>query len=455
MDFYWLVFFCGAVVAVLLSYINCRNGFNKSIDQGEFQRQYLVVYTLAYFADWLKGPYVYALYESYKLTEQDIALLFIVGFGISGISGPFVGVLADRFGRKRCVIAYFVVYIASALCMAFPEFIWLVFGRILGGIGTSLLTTTLESWMVSEHRRQNFPQELLDDTFAKATLCNSGSAILAGLLAQATADRFGYLAPYMTAIIPLTIGMVICERSWATDSSKCGRSVFAEFQEGIDSMTYNMWILGVTQSLFLGAMYTFVFLWTPAMNVSDKDIPHGLVFSIFMVMISIGSAIFKRVALHVDKIPYVIFGGGALLMGIVSWSMEQKTTTFISFALFELICGVMFPTFGSLRATYIPSEHRTTIMNVYRIPLNVFVVVVLLNKKNMSLPFAFGFCCVTLFAAAIIWRYFVPKTRISTGKHGRSNQEEEDFGVLEDSHDIEDDIEDDIESDISDSDEQN
>ena len=160
--------------------------------------------------------------------------------------------------------------------------------------------------------------------------------------------------------------------------------------------------------------------------------------------------IFKRVSKYVDTLPTLIFGAGALLMAIVSWSMQQKTTTFISFALFELICGLMFPTFGSLRATYIPSEYRTTVMNVYRIPLNVFVVVVLLNKKNMSLPFAFGFCCVSLCAAVFIWRYFVPRARISEGKHYAqgSNQEEEDFGVLEYS-----DIEDELESDISDSDE--
>jgi hypothetical protein len=46
-------------------------------------------------ADWLQGPYVYALYESYGYDSSDIAKLFITGFGSSMIFGTFVGSLAD------------------------------------------------------------------------------------------------------------------------------------------------------------------------------------------------------------------------------------------------------------------------------------------------------------------------------------------------------------------------
>ncbi len=35
------------------------------------------------FSDWLQGPYVYALYDYYGFEEEDIALLFVAGFGSS------------------------------------------------------------------------------------------------------------------------------------------------------------------------------------------------------------------------------------------------------------------------------------------------------------------------------------------------------------------------------------
>jgi hypothetical protein len=61
-----------------------------------FRRKYLVVYGLAVLADWLQGPYVYALYEGYGFSRGAIAGFFIVGFGSSLFFGTFVGSLADK-----------------------------------------------------------------------------------------------------------------------------------------------------------------------------------------------------------------------------------------------------------------------------------------------------------------------------------------------------------------------
>ena len=47
-------------------------------------------------------------------------------------------------------------------------------------------------------------------------------------------------------------------------------------------------ILGIVQSLFEAAMYTFVFMWTPALTSSlsteeKEEIPFGLIFACYMV----------------------------------------------------------------------------------------------------------------------------------------------------------------------------
>ena len=64
------------------------------------RKKYLVVYLLAFFADWLQGPYVYALYASYGFSEARIAFLFVAGFGSSAVIGTVAGGLADRVGRR-------------------------------------------------------------------------------------------------------------------------------------------------------------------------------------------------------------------------------------------------------------------------------------------------------------------------------------------------------------------
>ena len=411
MNFYFVVFVATLTVSIILTYFNFNFGKIENIEQQKFQKNYLIVYTLAYFADWLKGPYVYALYESHGMTEHEIALLFVVGFGVSGLCGPIVGGLADKYGRKKLSVVYFVVYILSALCKPFPNFSMLLLGRVLSGIGTSLLTTTFESWMVSEHNRRQYTRELLDDTFSKSTLCNSFAAIVAGIVAQISAGYFGYIAPFLIALNPLIIGMYLCLKTWENDSQKITQSKRSSFIK----MDKNMWVLGLSQSLFLGAMYTFVFLWTPTLDISNKNVPYGLVFATFMVMISIGSGIFKVISSRVEKLPFLIFSLCILSTLVTIVSIKNEYIVFVSFLVFELACGIMFPTYGSLRSTYIPEEHRTTIMNIYRIPSNLFVVGVLLTKQFMTLKKSFTICLMTYVACIFIWCAFTPNQKIHDG----------------------------------------
>lgn len=53
-------------------------------------------------------------------------------------------------------------------------------------------------------------------------------------------------------------------------------------------------LLGAIQSLFEGSMYTFVFLWTPALSPNDEDIPHGFIFATFMLASMLGSSFAAR-----------------------------------------------------------------------------------------------------------------------------------------------------------------
>lgn len=69
----------------------------------------------------------------------------------------------------------------------------LLIGRVLGGMSTSLLFTCFESWMVSEHRKRGFDDELLASTFSLASAGNGIVAILAGFVAQIAAGKEHHL----------------------------------------------------------------------------------------------------------------------------------------------------------------------------------------------------------------------------------------------------------------------
>lgn len=78
-------------------------------------RKYLLVYLLALLSDWLQGPFVYALYEKYGYSQQQIAVLFVAGFGSSMVFGSFVGGMADWGGRRAFVVLFTVIYSLSCL----------------------------------------------------------------------------------------------------------------------------------------------------------------------------------------------------------------------------------------------------------------------------------------------------------------------------------------------------
>ncbi len=55
----------------------------------------------------------------------------------------------------------------------------------------------------------------------------------------------------------------------------------------------------------------------------------------------------------------------------------------VGFCLFECCVGLFWPSIMKMRSQYIPEESRSTIMNFFRIPLNIFVCIVLYNVSTI------------------------------------------------------------------------
>lgn len=145
-------------------------------DVKPFQRRFLLGYLVMKTGDWIQGPYVFALYEHYGLSIEEIAKLFLVAYISSMISSPFVGAVADKFGRKRSCLSYGVVSTLSCLCILSQSIRILYVGRIFSGIGSSILHSSFESWMVKQHHSLGHPREDLKWTFG---LLNAGNGIVA------------------------------------------------------------------------------------------------------------------------------------------------------------------------------------------------------------------------------------------------------------------------------------
>ena len=64
-------------------------------------------------------------------------------------------------------------------------------------------------------------------------------------------------------------------------------------------------------------MYTFVFLWTPALSPKDEEIPHGFIFATFMLSSMLGSSIASRLLarkLKVEGYMQIVFSVSAFTL---------------------------------------------------------------------------------------------------------------------------------------------
>ncbi|KAH7725501.1 Major facilitator superfamily domain-containing protein 5 [Aphelenchoides avenae] len=369
-----------------------------------FQRSYLTVYLLAVAGDWLQGPHVYALYDSYNMSKHEIELLFIAGFGSSLLFGTFVGSIADKYGRKTNCFLYAVLYIGACITKHFGNFYVLLLGRLLGGIATSILFSAFESWLVYEHNKRGFGDSMLSTIFSHATFGNSLVAITSGLVAQVAADTFGYVAPFDVAMVVLVAMAVILIFTWPENYGDSKAAVHQSFVDAYETIRDNTTVLylGLIQSLFEGAMYTFVLEWTPALSAAmpnGEGIPHGYIFASFMIAVMMGSSIFKVLVRHFrpESFMRVVLLCSACCLATPIFLPHDVTVIFVSFIVFEMCVGIFWPAMGYLRGKYVPEQTRSTTMNFFRVPLNLIVVIVLL--QNLSMYIIFQFCVLFLLLA--------------------------------------------------------
>merc|ERR1719379_1111169 len=216
----------------------------------------------------------------------------------------------------------------------------------------------------------------------------------------------GYCGPFDLSIICLIIGMVLIACLWEENYGEQGDDNSSMMDKLKDAGSLlvndrNMWLLCIVVACFEGSMFAFVFNWTPALNSKTTPPPHGVIFALFMMACMMGASVativgdaFKPSARVTFTIGLSIAAFGLLVfIGTQSFLMSS----FTAFMIFEFCVGLYFPSIGALKSEVVPEHIRTTMYNIYRIPLNAVVVGLLLS--NISMIRCFVFCGLLLTCA--------------------------------------------------------
>jgi len=285
----------------------------------------------------------------------------------------------------------------------------LLVGRLLSGIATSLLFSVFEAWMIFEHNQRGFASQLLSRTFSLAVFGNGVAAIIAGVVASFVTIRWGFVSPFIVSLVFLVLSSVYVNYAWSENYGNSEIILSKMLSDSIEALKdRKVFILGTIQSLFEASMYVFVFMWTPVLEQTFSEMKqyenlglHGLIFASFMVCVMVGGSAFRLLErkYSIEQIyAFTLALSSFLFLSIAIF--KQQYVTYFAFLVFECCCGIHWVCISTLRSRYIPEESRSSVMNLFRVPLNVLVVAILLWIDSFSNESIFLMCSLWLAVGA-------------------------------------------------------
>ncbi len=395
------------------------------------RRRFLPVFWLLRLSFWMTGPYFHQVYASKTFggvpaTPATISYIFLAGFGSIAMFASVMGRELDARGRKRGTVLAALVYSVGALSTASDSLPVLLAGRAVGGLGTNLIGSAPEAWLVGEaSRNAGDAIPYLREIFGTAYSYDPLVAVASGQIAGFAARRSGPTGPFMLLPAFCLMGGVIAAVFWeentasasgADENEEKSRAKEVTVRDGLGMVwdDKKLLMLGAVQSLFEGSMCIFVSQWPPAMAKAvgqrfgeGAQVPYGTVFSCFMASCMVGSTLFTKVysagtflEKHMTKMLIV----SALSIAGTLYAVMTPDSLYVlmlGMFSFEACVGMYFPMIGTMRSKYLPNSHRSVIASIYTMPLNLLVVTVFLFIERLGTTGAFVVATSSLATSAI------------------------------------------------------
>jgi len=151
----------------------------------------------------------------------------------------------------------------------------------------------------------------------------------------------------------------------------------------------------MTSCVFEGTMYLWIFFKFPALKLAhqlagkDTMLPFGIIFAGLMCAMMVGSLLFTYNASRSTS-GWVIPSSRLLMITLTVASacflvpvfVRNEAITFWCFCIFEVCCGIYYPSIAQQKEKVVEDGVRAKIYSIFRVPLNIFVVIGLSLTKD-------------------------------------------------------------------------
>lgn len=129
----------------------------------------------------------------------------------------------DLSGRKRLCMVFCLIYTSGCMFIQFPILSSLFFGRFLGGIGTAIMFSSFESWLVTSANNLTLSSRDLSTIFGRASFLNSVTAALAGVASNKLVESTdSFATPFMASGALLLLAWIIIASLWSENYGAAG-----------------------------------------------------------------------------------------------------------------------------------------------------------------------------------------------------------------------------------------
>jgi DHA1 family bicyclomycin/chloramphenicol resistance-like MFS transporter len=288
-----------------------------------------------------------------SLDATDNQLLITMIFLGLGIGQLFFGPLSDNLGRKSVVYIGFALFIVSSLlCIWAPNLGWMVFGRILQGIGLSAPRTMAISII-----RDTFKGDYMARVMSFVTAFFILVPVVAPMIGKAIMDSFGWRAIFYSQLI---ICVVISFWFWKRQAETLKPEYKVRF-------SIRRFIKGFLE--FIKYKETLAY-----------TLVSGLVTGAFLVYLSASQQVFEDQFGLTEEFPY-IFAGLAISIGLA---------TFLN--------GTLVVRFGMRNLSFVALSAFCCIALLY--------VILFWGMPNPSVPVSILFLSSQFFCLGFLWGNF-------------------------------------------------
>ena len=395
---------------------------------------YLIGYLLSRSAMWAYLPYNYILFSKI-FSIKEIFKLYTIYIFSALVLGPFTGILIDNYGRKKFCKIYNFNIIISILLKLTSSRLLTYFSAIIIGFSNGILCTAFESWLISEAENEfgssykNEKERFLKRLFKSANYYDAVFCILITVICAFIYSFFGLYFPFIFSIILSLIAYVVISRLW--DENKLlarienrdnNLSCIDHFSLALNELkNKKILYIGIIEGLAMTILNFVLFSWTPILKeVSPSGkINSGLSFISMILCIFIGINFYDIFIVHLNC--------GFLSSLIVNLFLQGFTFFLIYFQssffcklfyilIFNVCFGFYNPLNSFIKSIIINEKYRATVMNIYRIPLNTYIFIILLSLNYFNINKGILICGIMAIFAGFIGVYLIIVIEYEDGK---------------------------------------